>query len=148
MRACCGVKVADPVRVAGAVSLVEGPLGPVQRRRAGPLILWGSQTGLGLCGLRVFIDQAVEDRSALDLHGGLAWCWSGRVGRLLGQGAVGTMIVIVPRVFGQDGGQMSSAEDEHPVGALASDGAHPALGLGVRPGAPAAECEGYPARRR
>src|SRR5436190_1953776 len=96
--------------------------------------LWGSQTGLGLCGLCVFIDQAVEDRSALDLHGGLAWCWSGRVGRLLGQGAVGTMIVIVPRVFGQDGGQMSLAEDEYPVGALASDGAHPALGLGVRPG--------------
>ncbi|WP_203935908.1 hypothetical protein [Planosporangium mesophilum] len=30
---------------------------------------------------------------------------------------------------------MTFADDEHPVGALAADGAHPALGERVRPGA-------------
>jgi hypothetical protein len=51
-----------------------------------------------------------------------SWCWSDRVGWLLSQGTVWAVIVIVPGVFGQDGGQMSLAEDEHPVGALAADG--------------------------
>ena len=34
-------------------------------------------------------------------------------------------------MFVQDGGQVSLAEDEHPVGVLTAYGADPALGMGV-----------------
>src|SRR5215468_6605214 len=102
---------------------------------AGSRTCGAHKPGSGLCGLRVFVDQAVEDRASLDLHGGLSWCWSDRVGWLLSQGTVWAVIVIVPGVFGQDGGQMSLAEDEYPVGALSAYGAHPALGMGVARGA-------------
>jgi hypothetical protein len=84
--------------------------------------------------LRVFVDQTVEDRVSLDAHDRLAWRCSGRVGWLLSQSLMWAMIIVVLGVFGQDRGQVSLAEDEHSVGALAAYGAHPAFGMGVRAG--------------
>jgi hypothetical protein len=63
------------------------------------LNVWGSQTRTGLHGLRVFVDQTVENGASLDLDDGLGWCWSDRVGWLLSQGPMRAMIVVVPGVF-------------------------------------------------
>ena len=43
------------------------------------------------------------------------------------------MVVVMSGVFGQYGAEVPLAEDEHPVGALAAYGTHPAFGMGVRP---------------
>ena len=45
-----------------------------------------------------------------------------------------TVSVVVSHVLGEHGRQVPLADDQHPVGAFAADGAHPALGERVRPG--------------
>ena len=45
------------------------------------------------------------------------------------------VFVVVDDVVGQDGFQMAAAQNQHPVEALASDGADEAFGEGVEPGA-------------
>ena len=49
---------------------------------------------------------------------------------------MGTVRVVVLDVLGEHGLQMAAAEDEHPVEALAPDGADHALTDGVGPGCP------------
>jgi hypothetical protein len=80
-----GFVVAHMVGGAVAVGLpamlypeVSGTVGEVMVAHA--TTLSGSQTQFGLCGLRVFVDQATEDRTPLDLHGGAICVWSERVG--------------------------------------------------------------------
>jgi hypothetical protein len=65
-----------------------------------------------LCGLRVFVDEAAKDRSSLDLCRRSDSVLCGRYRWLLGEGAMWTVLVVVTGVFGQDGGQVSFAEDE------------------------------------
>jgi hypothetical protein len=50
-----------------------------------------------------------------------------RIRRLLAESAMWTVAVVVPDVFGEHRREVPLADDEHPVGALATDGAHPAL---------------------
>ena len=69
----------------------------------------------------------------MDLYGAATCLWSKRVGWLLVQRPVRAMAVIMSYILGEDGGQMSLAEDEHAVGALAANGAHPAFGMCVGP---------------
>lgn len=77
--------------------------------------------GSGLCGLCVFADQTAQNGSPSDRRDGRGGGHGrGRVGWLLGAGLVGSVIIVVSGVLGQDGAQMSLAEDEQPVGALAS----------------------------
>ena len=47
--------------------------------------------------------------------------------------AVWSVFVVVPCVGAEDGGQMMFADDQHSVGALPPDGAHPTFGERVRP---------------
>jgi len=54
---------------------------------------------------------------------------------LLSQCPVRPMLVVVDQVLGQDPFEVPAAEDQHPVGALTSDGADEALGIGVARGA-------------
>jgi len=42
------------------------------------------------------------------------------------------VIIVMGRVFGQDGAQVPLAEDEQPIGAFAPDGSDSAFGMGVR----------------
>jgi hypothetical protein len=58
------------------------------------------------------------------------WWW---VRWLLVERSVWSVAVVVGGVLGQDARQVSSAGDEDPVGALASDGADPAFRVGVCP---------------
>jgi hypothetical protein len=53
---------------------------------------------------------------------------------LLAEALVWTVIIVVGGVLSQDDAQVALAEHEHPVGALAAYGAHPAFGMSVRPG--------------
>ncbi len=48
----------------------------------------------------------------------------------------GAVDVVVLDLLGEDGFEVAAAEDEHPVEALAPDGADHALADGVRPGRP------------
>src|SRR5207248_8070382 len=76
---------------------------------------------------RVFVDQSIEDRAASDVGGGpvgdLRPCW-----RRLVQRTMWSMFVVVRGVLAEDLRQMTFANNEHSVGALTSDGAHPAFG--------------------
>jgi hypothetical protein len=65
------------------------------------------------------------DRAAI--HVDLGW-WA------LAEGPVRTVRVVVFDVFAEHGFKMTSSEDEHPIEALSTDGAHESLGngLGVR----------------
>jgi hypothetical protein len=50
-------------------------------------------------------------------------CWSD----------LGTVLVVMPGVLGEDDPQVAFPEDQHSVGAFAAGGAHPAFGDRVRP---------------
>jgi hypothetical protein len=54
---------------------------------------------------------------------------------MLAERPMGTVRVVVLDVLGENGFEMAGAEDEHPVEALAPDGADHALADGVGPGA-------------
>jgi hypothetical protein len=57
------------------------------------------------------------------------------VGRVLVQREVGTRLMVVGEVSGQDAAEVSLAEDEHVIQALASDRADEPLREGILPGA-------------
>src|SRR5690349_9967562 len=48
-------------------------------------------------------------------------------------GPVRAMLVVVRDILIQDGPEVPWPGDQHPVGDLGPDGAHPAFGIGVRP---------------
>jgi hypothetical protein len=60
----------------------------------------------------------------------------GRVWRLQPQRPVGTMSVVMLDVDLQDLLEVATADDQEPVEALGTDGAHPALRVGIRLGRP------------
>ena len=66
---------------------------------------------------------------------------------MLGQGTMWTVLVVVPGVLGQYGGQVPLAEDERAVGALPAHGADTPLGV-RSPSAPSVACESFPFRQR
>jgi hypothetical protein len=80
----------------------------------------------------VLVDHAAEDLAPLDWQvqrqAGLVVV----VGRSLLAGLVRAMPVVMAAVLSQDRAQVPFAVDEHPVGALASCGAYPSLGITVR----------------
>ena len=86
-----------------------------------------------LCGSLVLVDEAAEDRPALDpLLGEVG-------GRMIGPGwaelpaAMGPPPVVVGRVLGQDRPQMPLAEDQHLVCELGPGGEHEPFRITVRP---------------
>ncbi|MCW2638935.1 MAG: hypothetical protein JWP76_1241, partial [Dactylosporangium sp.] len=87
-----------------------------------------------LCGSFVLVDQAAEDRASLHPGGVQVYDLRRRVRWLLVQRTMWTVAVVVSHVLAEDRRQLSLANDEHPVGALPTYGAHPALRERVRPG--------------
>ena len=49
------------------------------------------------------------------------------------EAAVGTVLVVVAQIFGQDAAQVVLTEDEHSVGQFGAQRADPAFRVGVRP---------------
>ena len=84
------------------------------------------------------MDEATQTIGSLEPGGvGVAGGGRGRIGtggRSLAEGAVGSVRVVVLDVLGEDCLEVTAAEDEHPVEALAPDGADDALTRGVGPG--------------
>jgi hypothetical protein len=80
------------------------------------------------------VDQSAEKVAATDgscgasvAVVGAAAVWRGELER-----AVGPVFVVVPRVDTKDTFEMAASEDENAIQAVAADGSHPALGVGVR----------------
>jgi len=85
-----------------------------------PERLWGCRTrrpGL-LCGSLVFVDEAAEDRLALDPFLGEIGYGVVRPGWLELERAVRSSPVVVPGILGHHDTQVSLAENQHPVGDL------------------------------
>jgi hypothetical protein len=79
---------------------------------------WLPRDAITLCDLRVFVDEPAEPVASRDAHGIAGWRRVGlRVGRVLGEGAVRAVRVVVVDVLGEDGFQVPWAGDEDPVGA-------------------------------
>ena len=94
---------------------------------------WGAFIGLG--GVCVLVGQSAEPVSSPDAgwfcrfdRGWLgAGVWAGKV-----EGAVWSLPVVVVDVGSKYALELSAVEDQQPVEAFMTDGAHPALGVGVR----------------
>src|SRR5207344_569563 len=80
----------------------------------------------------VFVEEAAEDASALDLLPGEVSKGMVRAGRAELPAAVGAPSVVVGLVPGEDRFQMSLAEDQHPVGDLGPGGEHEPFRISVR----------------
>ena len=97
--------------------------------------LVGAGNCVTLCDLGVFVDQAAEPVAAQDAHSGH---FGRRMltpgGRVLLQGSVRPMDVIVVDVLAEDQPQVPSAGDQPPVGALAPGAGHPAFRDRIRAG--------------
>jgi hypothetical protein len=81
----------------------------------------------------MFVDQASQDRSALDplmaeVHDGIV-----RPGRTELAGTVRSTAVVVPDELREHRSQVSLPEDQHAVGEFGSGGQHEPLGEAVRP---------------
>jgi hypothetical protein len=88
----------------------------------------------------ILVDEVAQDVSSSELSG-VDVADEGRsrvgVGRcMLAEGLVGTVRVVVLDVPGEHDFEVAPSEDEHPVQALAPDGADESLGEGVSPRRP------------
>jgi len=84
----------------------------------------------------VLVDEAAQNVGSSELFGvdvadraashlGIGW-WA------LAEGPVRTVRVVVLDVFAEHNFKVTSSEDEHPIEALSPNGAHEALGDGIR----------------
>jgi len=81
----------------------------------------------------VFVDHATEYAVASDGPGDWEGTWAVVVvGCALVSGLVRSMIIVMPRIFGQDPGGVVLMIDQDTVGALGADGADEPLGIAVR----------------
>ena len=99
----------------------------------------GLENPVWLCRLRVFVDQSAEDRSSPDprhveVDDPRRW-----FGRLLLEGSVRPMLVVVPDILDQHTGQVPLVDDEDPVGAHGGR-CRPTARRRSSRGAPAAGC--------
>jgi hypothetical protein len=78
--------------------------------------------------LRILVDQAAQDRSAVNPGGVQVNDVRRRIRWLLSERAMWTVAVVVAGVLVDDRRQVPLADDEHPVRALSAYRAHPALG--------------------
>jgi hypothetical protein len=91
-----------------------------------PVLSWA------FSGPLVFVDEATEDGPALDpllgeVGDGVVW-----PGRAELAAAMGSSSVVMGLILGQDGPQVSLAEDKYPVGDLSPGGEHESLRIGIR----------------
>ena len=118
-------------------ALQESDTGTPQGGILSPLLVWVPKTRSSLCDLGVFVEEAAEPVTAGDLDVSAGMWVRERPQRCgLAEGAVRTVLVEVPLVFGQDRERVTLVEDEDPVQQLAPEAAHEALGDGVRPRRP------------
>ena len=99
------------------------------------LSVWVPRSRSSLCDLRVFVEEAAELVMAgdPDVSAG-AWVGKQAQRRDLAEGTVGTVLVEVPPIFGQDRGRVALVDDEDPVQQLAPEAADEPFGDSVRPG--------------
>ena len=71
----------------------------------------------------VFVDQATESITTLDLASGRLTGNVGRFGREQRESAVRALVVVMREIDAQHSLEVASAEDQQPVETLAADGA-------------------------
>jgi hypothetical protein len=100
------------------------------------LDLWVPDTRSTSCDLRVLVDQPTESVPAYDPPSRLgdSCRFATQEWRLLSQGTVRTVDVVMAGVLGQHRLQLPTSEDEHPVQRLPPNRADPPLRRGVRLG--------------
>jgi hypothetical protein len=81
----------------------------------------------------VFVDQSAEDRSCADAVVGQGRRCRRWYGRVVLEGSVWPVFVVVRGVGVEHRGEVSLVVDQEPVGAFAPYGADPSLGVGVGP---------------
>ena len=94
------------------------------------------------------VDQAAEDRPPPDPAADRLGDSCVRAWRMQLQGSMRPLPVVRQRVLGKDVAQVSSSEDQHPVGDLGADGQHEAFGEAVRPRTPRRDLEYFDPRVR
>src|SRR5512132_1712782 len=99
----------------------------------------GARGGSGCAAVLMY--ETAEDVDSFDPSGRARWCahlgWSGRrSGYVEVDASVWTGWVVVRQVRGEDPVQVAVVADQDPVQAFGANGAHPAFGVGVRPGRP------------
>src|SRR4029453_2871552 len=99
--------------------------------------LWVPVIRFMSCDLRILMDQPAESIPSGNPSSRRDDRWFGGPKRWgLPQGAGRAVAVVMVGVLGQHPPQLSAADDQHPVQQLPPDGAHPPLGVGVRPRRP------------
>ena len=94
------------------------------------------RTSVGLRGQAIFVDESAEDLVSLDPAAvGGHYPQSG-FGRLLSQGPVWTVSIVVINEFGQDSLKVLGVDDQDLVQAFPPCGPHPSFRVCVRPRRP------------
>ena len=99
--------------------------------------VWVPDISITLCDLRILVNQPTESIPPYDPPSRPGDnCFATPEWRLLSQGTVRTVQVVMVGELGQHRHRLLTPQDEHPIQHLPPHGAHPPLRVGVRPRRP------------